>query len=54
MPVIFAGSHIKSERIVRKIEPKDIASTLANLLDTKPPSGADGEVLLEVLNQLKK
>jgi len=39
---------------VRKTEPKDIASTLANILGTKPPSGADGEVLFEVTNQLNK
>ncbi|MCF6171210.1 MAG: alkaline phosphatase family protein [Bacteroidales bacterium] len=54
VPVIFAGSRLKAQRIVRKTEPKDIASTLANILGTKPPSGADGEVLNEVVNQLNK
>ncbi len=54
VPVIFAGSNLKGQRIVRKTEPKDIASTLANILGTKPPSGADGEVLYEVTNQLNK
>ncbi len=52
VPVIFAGCDLKAQHIVRKTEPKDIASTLANILGTKPPSGADGEVLYEVTNQL--
>ncbi len=49
VPVIFAGMNIKGQKINRKIEPKDIASTLANLLGTKPPSGADGEILKEIV-----
>ena len=36
------------------VVPKDNASTLANILGTKPPSGADGEVLYELTNQLNK
>jgi hypothetical protein len=52
VPVVFAGMDIKGQNVSRKIEPKDIASTLANILRTKPPSGADGEVLHEVTNQL--
>ena len=35
-------------------QPKNIASTLANILGTKPPSGADGEVLYEVTIHLNK
>ena len=50
VPVIFAGMNIKGQKVCRKIEPKDIASTLANLLGTKPPSGANGEVLKEVVD----
>ncbi|MCK5906151.1 MAG: alkaline phosphatase family protein, partial [Flavobacteriales bacterium] len=49
VPVVFAGMDIKGKEVSRRIEPKDIASTLANLLGTKPPSGADGEVLKEVV-----
>ncbi len=49
VPVVFAGMDIKGKKISRKIEPKDIVSTLANLMGTKPPSGADGEVLKEVV-----
>jgi hypothetical protein len=33
----------------RRIEPKAIAITLSNIMETKPPSGADGEVLIEVV-----
>jgi len=53
VPVIFAGWKFKGQQINRHIEPKDIAITLANLMETKPPSGADGEVLLEVIEQEK-
>jgi predicted AlkP superfamily pyrophosphatase or phosphodiesterase len=49
VPVIFAGWKLKGKEVNRRIEPKDIAITLSNLLGTKPPSGADGEVLLEII-----
>ena len=52
VPVIFAGWKFKGQQINRRIEPKDIAITLSNLMGTKPPSGADGEVLPEIV-QLK-
>jgi phosphoglycerol transferase MdoB-like AlkP superfamily enzyme len=42
VPVVFAGMGLKGKKISRKIVPKDIASTLSNLMGTKPPSGADG------------
>ena len=54
VPVIFAGENLTGKRIIRSINPKDITSTLANILGTKPPSGADGEVLPEVANQFFK
>ena len=54
VPVIFAGANLTGKRIIRSINPKDITSTLANILGTKPPSGADGEVLPEVANQFFK
>jgi arylsulfatase A-like enzyme len=53
VPVIFAGWKFKGQRIDRRIEPKDIAITLANLMGTKPPSGADGEVLKEIVANKK-
>ena len=49
VPVVFAGWKYKGRSISRKIEPKDIAITLSNIMGTKPPSGADGEVLEEVV-----
>jgi hypothetical protein len=52
VPVVFAGMDIKGLKVTRKVEPKDIVSTLANIIGTKPPSGADGEVLNEVTSQL--
>jgi len=54
VPVVFAGMHIKGQKVSRKIEPKDIASTLANFLGTRPPSGADGEVLSEIVQPINK
>ncbi len=49
VPVIFAGWKFKGQTVTRRIEPKDIAITLSNIMQTKPPSGADGEVLIEVV-----
>lgn len=49
VPVVFAGWKYKGKSISRKIEPKDIAITLSNIMGTKPPSGTDGNILLEVV-----
>ncbi len=49
VPVIFAGWKLKGQQVSRRIEPKDIAITLSNLMETRPPSGADGEVLKELV-----
>ncbi len=51
VPVIFAGWKFGGQSISRKVEPKDIAITLSNIMGTKPPSGADGEVLMEVITK---
>jgi predicted AlkP superfamily pyrophosphatase or phosphodiesterase len=51
VPVIFAGGNIKGQRISRRIEPIDIATTLANIMQTRPPSGSTGKVLTEVVKQ---
>ncbi len=53
VPVVFAGWSIQGQAVSRRIEPKDIAITLSNILQTKPPSGADGVVLIEVLEDIK-
>ncbi len=49
VPVIFAGAGLPAAKVNRPVTPYDIAPTLANYLDVKPPSGAMGEPLLEVL-----
>jgi len=49
VPVIFAGYKLKGKVINRAIEPRDIAPTLAKLVGAKPPSGASGMLLPEIL-----
>ncbi len=51
VPVVFAGSGIRPQRIHRRIDTVDVARTLAACLGTKPPSGATGSVLHEVLTE---
>lgn len=51
VPIIFAGHNIKPQTVSRRVHTVDVASTLANIVGAKPPSGASGEVLLEVLGQ---
>jgi hypothetical protein len=48
VPVVFAGSNVKAARINRAITPYDVAVTLASRLRIEAPSGAVGEVLIEV------
>jgi predicted AlkP superfamily pyrophosphatase or phosphodiesterase len=49
VPVIFAGANIKPKKVYRKIETVDVARTLSAYLNVKPPSGANGKILREVL-----
>ena len=49
VPVIFAGAGLKPMQVSRPVTPYDIAPTLAAFLGTKPPSGATGNPLPEVL-----
>ena len=49
VPVIFAGANIKPRNVYRKIETVDVARTLSAYVDVKPPSGANGKILTEVL-----
>ncbi len=51
VPVIFAGASLPASIVTRPITPYDIAPTLAAYLNVKPPSGAIGTPLLEVLGQ---
>jgi len=49
VPVIFAGAGLAPERVARPVTPYDVAPTLANFLGVKPPSGAIGNPLVEVV-----
>ncbi|WP_269581200.1 alkaline phosphatase family protein [Roseibium sp. Sym1] len=49
VPMIFAGPGIKPARVGRRVETVDLAPTLAAYLGIKPPSGARGLVLPEIL-----
>lgn len=49
VPVIFAGANIKPKKVYRKIETVDVARTLSAYVNVKPPSGANGKILTEVL-----
>ena len=51
VPVIFAGAGLSSVTVSRPVTPYDIAPTLAAYLGMKPPSGAIGIPLPEVLKQ---
>ncbi|GAJ14968.1 unnamed protein product, partial [marine sediment metagenome] len=51
VPIIFAGYKLKPQTVSRRVHTVDVAPTLANIVGAKPPSGASGEVLLEVLGQ---
>ena len=51
VPVIFAGAGLPAMKVSRAVTPYDIAATLANYLGTKPPSGAIGTPLAEVLEK---
>jgi len=49
VPIIFAGMDLKPQKVYRKIETVDVARTLSAYLNVKPPSGANGKILIEVL-----
>ncbi len=51
VPIIFAGYKLKPQTVSRRVHTVDVASTLANIVGSKPPSGASGNVLLEVVDQ---
>ena len=49
VPVMFAGAGLKAATVSRPITPYDVAPTLASFLGVKPPSGAIGNPLVEVV-----
>ncbi|MGF1748941.1 alkaline phosphatase family protein [Vibrio cionasavignyae] len=50
VPVIFAGNQLKAQTVNRAVTPYDIAPTLSNYLGISTPSGATGDVLIEVVD----
>jgi predicted AlkP superfamily pyrophosphatase or phosphodiesterase len=51
VPMMFAGGGLKAMTVARAVHPVDIATTLSAILQIKPPSGAVGDVLDEVMAQ---
>jgi len=51
VPMIFAGCGLRPLEVYRRVNTVDVAITLAAWLGTKPPSGATGRVLHEVMGQ---
>ena len=51
VPVIFAGAGLKAAKVSRAVTPYDIAATLSAYFNIKPPSGAVGVLLPEVLRK---
>ena len=49
VPIIFAGMNVKPQRVYRSVHTVDVAATLAAVVGTKPPSGASGEILQEIV-----
>jgi len=49
VPVMFAGAGLEPKTVSRPVTPYDVAPTLANVLGVKPPSGAIGNPLTEVV-----
>ncbi len=51
VPIMFAGPGIAARQVDRAVHTVGIASTLAQLLGVKPPSGAMSEPLREVFGR---
>jgi len=49
VPIVFAGMGLTAKQIDRRVHTIDIAPTLSAYLGIKPPSGAQGNPLIEVL-----
>ena len=49
VPIFFAGHNVPARRVTRRVAPTDVAPTIAAYLGIKPPSGAIGSPLYEVL-----
>jgi predicted AlkP superfamily pyrophosphatase or phosphodiesterase len=54
VPIVFAGLGLKARTVDRKVNTIDIAPTLSAFIGIKPPSGSQGILLKEVLEQAGK
>jgi len=52
-PVLFAGYGIEPQKVSRRVRAVDVATTLTAIAGTRTPSGATGEILLEVSDQYR-
>jgi predicted AlkP superfamily pyrophosphatase or phosphodiesterase len=50
VPIVFAGAGLEAKKVSRKVYTIDIAPSLSAFIDIKPPSGAVGNVLVEVFD----
>jgi predicted AlkP superfamily pyrophosphatase or phosphodiesterase len=50
VPIMFAGAGLRPQKVYRKVHTINVATTLAAFVGTKPPSGASGQILEEVLS----
>jgi predicted AlkP superfamily pyrophosphatase or phosphodiesterase len=51
VPVIFAGWRVPARHVTRRVHTVDVAPTLSRILGIKPPSGAAGVPLMEVIGE---
>lgn len=51
VPVVFAGYGIEPQTVSRRVHTTDIALTLSIIAGTRPPSGATGNVMAEVVER---
>ena len=48
VPIVFAGAGLPARFVDRRVQTVDIAPTLSVFVGANPPSGSDGEPLVEV------
>ena len=53
VPIIFAGNGLKGKQIFTPVKPNDIATTLSAVVNAKAPSGANGDILSEIVEGVK-
>ena len=53
VPIIFLGWRLNGKQIFRKVRPNDIAPTLAKIVGAKPPSGTNGDILVDIIKSVE-